>query len=95
MSDNSIAILQAAEAYRKQLQVRNKWLEAERELRKKLDLAHEEINQANKVLEVASNNLSTQAGGYAPSTGQAKASSMAQTIAAEFNQDDVRPVRGN
>ena len=66
MSDNSIAILQAAEAYRKQLQVRNKWLEAERELRKKLDVAREEINQANKALEVASNNLSAQAGGYAP-----------------------------
>lgn len=95
MSDNSIAILEAAAAYRKQLHVRNALNEVKQTLQQHVKVNDSELREANDTLTALGENLHAQAGGYAPSTGQAKASSMAQTIAAAFNQDDVRPVRGN
>ena len=70
MSDNSTAILQAAEAYRKQLQVRNALNEARRTLQQHAKANDLELRKANDTLEALGENLHAQAGGYAPTTGQ-------------------------
>lgn len=69
MSDNSIAILQAADAYRKQLQVRNKLSEIERELMANLDASRQQLRKADDELVALGENLHAQAGGYAPTVG--------------------------
>lgn len=68
MTDNSIQILQAAKAYRDQLESRNALLAEQRNLRNKYETITEQLSRANDLLREFRDNLVKASGELKPST---------------------------